>query len=32
MNYRCTGKFRHSDGVRYALRVLQRCGFSVCTR
>ena len=24
MNYRCTGKFRHSDGVRYALRVLQK--------
>jgi ferric-dicitrate binding protein FerR (iron transport regulator) len=24
LDYRCTGKFRHSDGVDYALRVLQR--------
>ena len=24
MNYRCTCKFRHSDGVLYALRVLQK--------
>lgn len=23
LNYRCTGKFRHSDGVDYALKVLQ---------
>ena len=24
MSYRCSGKFRHSDGVQYALRVLQK--------
>lgn len=23
-NYRCTGKFRHSDGIEYALRVIQK--------
>lgn len=24
ISYRCSGKFRHSDGVQYALRVLQK--------
>lgn len=24
LNYRCTGKFRQSDGIEYALRVLQK--------
>ena len=24
MSYRCSGQFRHSDGVQYALRVLQK--------
>ena len=24
LNYRCSGKFRYSDGISYALRVLQK--------